>query len=261
MTTVLAVSPHLDDAVLSFGGRLAWLAAGGAQVLVYTVFAGTPSPPYSPAAVRLHELWGLPGDPMRTRLAEDTSALAILGATPLHGPFLDAIYRRDDQGGWLVGDSTSYRRRRMGTEADLVNTVAAAIERLIAEHRPAHVLTCSATGGHLDHVRARDATVAAARRGGAPLRCWEDLPYAVKSRHIPPLPVGATLTGPRAEPVDPAAWHAKAQAVDCYASQHQMLMYRGRGVAELLDRHALARGRNAGGSGRAEAAWDVTLAR
>jgi hypothetical protein len=109
-------------------------------------------------------------------------------------------------------------------------------------------------------VRARDATVAAARRAGTPLRCWEDLPYAVKSKHIPPLPAGVTLTGPRLEPVDAAAWQAKAQAVDCYASQHQMLMYRGRSVAELLDRHALARGRKAGDTDRAEAAWDVTPA-
>ncbi|HEY7430249.1 MAG TPA: PIG-L family deacetylase [Streptosporangiaceae bacterium] len=260
MTTVLAVSPHLDDAVLSYGGRLAYLAAGGTRVLIYTVFTGTPDPPYSPSAVKLHELWRLSGDPMAPRRAEDTRALAILGATPLHGPFLDAIYRRDEHGGWVVDGSTSYRRRRMASEAALVEDVAAAVGQVIAEHGPAEVVTCSATGGHLDHVRARDATVAAARRAGTPLRCWEDLPYAVKSKHIPPLPAGVTLTGPRLEPVDAAAWQAKAQAVDCYASQHQMLMYRGRSVAELLDRHALARGRKAGDTDRAEAAWDVTPA-
>lgn len=260
MTTLLAVSPHLDDAVLSFGGRLAQLAAAGTRVLIYTVFTATPEPPYSPAAVEFHTLWDLPGDPVAPRRAEDTRALAILGATPLHGPFLDAIYRRDEQGGWLVNGSASYRRRRMESEVALVADVAAAIEQVIAEHGVAEAVTCSATGGHLDHVRARDATMAAVRRTRTPLRCWEDLPYAVKSTHIPPLPAGVTLTGRRAEPVDAAAWRAKTQAVDCYASQHQMLMHRGRSVADLLDRHSLARGRTAGGTGRAEVAWDVTLA-
>lgn len=260
MTTVLAVSPHPDDAVLSFGGRLAQLAAGGTEVIIYTVFAGTPDPPYSPSAVKLHELWELSGDPMAPRLAEDTRALGIIGATPLHGPFLDAIYRRDEQGAWVVDGSTSYRRRRTDAEAALVLDVAAAIEQVIAAHGPAEVVTCSATGGHVDHVRARDATVAAARRTGIPLRFWEDLPYGVKSDHIPPLPAGVTLAGPRLEPVGPAAWSAKARAVDCYASQHQMLMHRGRSVAALLDRHALARGREAGGADRAEVTWDVTLA-
>jgi LmbE family N-acetylglucosaminyl deacetylase len=260
MTTLLAVSPHPDDAVLSFGGRLAQLAADGTRVLIYTVFAGTPDPPYSPDAVRLHALWELSGDPMAARLAEDARALAVLGATPLHGPFLDAIYRRDERGGWLVDGSTSYRRRRMDSEVALVHDIAAAIERVIAEHGAAGAVTCSATGGHLDHVRARDATMAAVRRTGTPLRCWEDLPYAVKRTSIPPLPAGVRLTGRRVEPVGAAAWRAKTQAVDCYASQHQMLMHRGRGVADLLDRHSLARGRAAGGAGRAEVAWDVTLA-
>lgn len=260
MTTLLAVSPHPDDAVLSFGGRLARLAAGGARVLIYTVFAGTPDRPYSPAAVKLHALWQLSGDPMAPRLVEDARALAILGATPLHGPFLDAIYRRDEEGGWLVDGSTSYRRRQMDSEVALVAEIAAAIEQVIAEHGAAEAVTCSATGGHLDHVRARDAAMAAVRRTGTPLRCWEDLPYAVKSTHIPPLPAGVTLTGRRVEPVDAAAWRAKTQAVGCYASQHQMLMHRGHSVADQLDRHALARGRKAGGAGRAEVAWDVTLA-
>jgi LmbE family N-acetylglucosaminyl deacetylase len=260
MRTVLAVSPHPDDAVLSFGGRLAELAADGTRVVIYTVFAGIPDPPFSPAAVRLHELWQLPENPMAPRLAEDKRALGILGATPLHGPFLDAIYRRDERGAWVVDGSTSYRRRRMDSEAALVLDVAAAIEQVIAEHTPAQVVTCSATGGHLDHVLARDATMAAVRRTGTPLRCWEDLPYAVKSTHIPPLPAGVTLTGRRIEPVDAAAWRAKAQAVGCYASQHQMLTHRGRSVADLLDRHGLARGRKAGGAGRAEVTWDVTLA-
>ena len=38
---VVAVSPHLDDAVFSAGGTLARLAAAGHEVTVVTVFTGS----------------------------------------------------------------------------------------------------------------------------------------------------------------------------------------------------------------------------
>jgi LmbE family N-acetylglucosaminyl deacetylase len=258
MATILAVSPHADDAVLSYGGGLAGAAAHGNRVIVYTVFAGLPSPPYSRAAVKMHTLWDLDGDPMRPRLAEDDRALAMLGVSGVHGPFLDAIYRRDERGRWLVRSGTGYRRRRVGTEAGLVGDVAAAIEGVVAEHRPDLIVTCSATGGHVDHVRARDAAVAAARRTGTTVRFWEDLPYAVKTDHLPPLPPGVSLGTAQVEPVSPAAWLAKAEAVACYASQHRMLAGRGRSIAAQLDGHALSRG-GGGDHRRAEVVWDVTL--
>lgn len=259
MATILAVSPHADDAVLSYGGGLAQHAARGDRVIVYTVFAGLPRPPYSRAATRLHKLWDLGGDPMRPRLAEDDRALAVLGASGVHGPFLDAIYRRNERGRWLVRSGTSYRRSRIGPETCLVADVAGAIERAVTDHRPDVILTCSATGGHVDHVRARDAAVTAARRTGLPARFWEDLPYAVKTGHLPPLPAGVSLGKAQVEPVGTAAWRAKTEAVACYASQHRMLASRGRSVAEQLDGHALARGEGVTGHGRAELVWDMAL--
>jgi hypothetical protein len=60
MDTILAVSPHPDDAILSYGGRLAELAAAGHAVIVYNVFTGTPAPPYSRPAQSYHRLCGRP---------------------------------------------------------------------------------------------------------------------------------------------------------------------------------------------------------
>jgi LmbE family N-acetylglucosaminyl deacetylase len=253
-TVVLAVSPHPDDAILSYGGCLAQFAARGSRVIVYTVFTGSPSPPYSPAAARLHKLWNLSGDPMQPRLDEDMRAIATISATAVHGPFLDAIYRRDLNGTWLLRPGTQADDGEVGEEPALVHAISVAVERLITDNDPALVVTCSATGNHADHVRTRDGTVAAALRTATPVRLWEDIPYAIRNGYMPPLPAGITLAGSRDQPVDLDAWHAKTNAIRHYASQHRMLAHRGVSIVEQLETHALKRG----GGRRAELVWDVT---
>lgn len=62
--TTLVVSPHLDDAVLPYGGHLAQLADAGERAVVYTVFAGSPKPPYSPIATAFHDQSAIIGDPV-----------------------------------------------------------------------------------------------------------------------------------------------------------------------------------------------------
>ncbi|KAB2956573.1 MAG: PIG-L family deacetylase, partial [Thermoanaerobaculia bacterium] len=54
MTDLLVLSPHLDDAVLSCGGRIADEVARGRDVLVVTVFtADEPAEPPSRLAADL----------------------------------------------------------------------------------------------------------------------------------------------------------------------------------------------------------------
>ena len=259
--TILAVSPHLDDAVLSYGGGLAQLCAGGDRVVLYTVFAGLPDPGYSPIAHWCHRQWGLSDDPVQARREEDRLAAKILGAVPVHGTFLDSIYRRNAHGEWLIGPGGSDRGARLGPEPTLVADIAVAIEQLISDVGPSLMITCAATGDHVDHARTRSATLTAAMHTGIPLRCWEDLPYGIGTAYVPSLPAGAALAGPRVEPVHPQAWQAKAAAVGCYASQQTMLADVSGSITERLDAHALARGRSCAGQGRGELAWDVQLRR
>ncbi len=224
MTRILIISPHLDDAVLSYGGQLAQLADAGHQVSVYTVFAGTPTEPYSPAAAKWHELWGLSGDPVAPRRREDRLALSLLGVTPLHGPFHDAIYRKDDNDEWLIGENSTPTEYQEDDERRLVANISLTLEkRLVRELKPDWVATCSAMGNHVDHRRARDATIAMARRTGLPLLLWEDFPYVTVTDAIPELPEGTTVAHPVAEPVSDAAWAVKTKAVQCYISQLPML--------------------------------------
>lgn len=117
---------------------------------------------------------------MLLRVQEDRAAVKLLGGVPVCAAFLDAVYRRGPGGGWLIGgDGMATQSDSIPAEPALVAGIATAIERVIATERPGLIVTCTATGRHVDHVRARDGALAAARRTGLPVRCWQDLPYAL----------------------------------------------------------------------------------
>src|SRR6476646_12275886 len=152
MADVLAVSPHLDDAVFSAGGRIADLVASGLRVTIFTVFAGDPTTDrYSMAARLLHRTCGLAADPVAQRRAEDRQAAQALSAAVRHGEFLDAIYRTGADGEWLISARHGPREATPAPEVHLVEAVTATIRDLIAELGPKLVLTCAAFGDHVDH--------------------------------------------------------------------------------------------------------------
>ncbi len=267
MAVILAVSPHLDDAVLSYGGRLAGLAAAGHRVIVYTVFAGVPAPPYSTVAAHFHRQWNLPGNPVLARREEDRHAHEALGTTPVHGEFLDAIYRKDGAGRWLVGDDPEAERpehlptqRPASGERGLLAGIASAITKLIGQHRPDAVITCAAIGEHIDHLRARDATVDAARRTGVPLSMWADFPYIAYTEDIPDGPVPVVLSEPAAEAVPAAAWDTKLRALRCYKSQLPILDdAEGADIFAQLSRYWTGQAGRFGVEGPFELAWSARI--
>ncbi|MCZ4125410.1 PIG-L deacetylase family protein [Streptomyces sp. H39-S7] len=256
MSLVLAVSPHLDDAVLSAGGRLFELAAEGAEVIVFTLLAGIPEPPFSLLADLFHEEWGLEGNPVAERRAEDGDALKLLGSRPVHGSDLDVIYRTGPDGLWMVdmdGPSAAYET---DDEPGLREHLAGSVARVVAELGPDLILTCAAVGEHIDHRRTRDAVLTAAG-DRVPVRCWEDLPYAHRSADPPILPDGAVLGPPVAERATDEGWSAKYAAIECYRSQHSMLWPSGEDFRPSFDAHATAQARSLGLTGRAELFWPV----
>lgn len=258
MFTVLAISPHLDDAVLSYGGHLAQLCFEGCDVTVYTVFASTPEPPYSPLAERLHSFWGLHTSPMEARLSEDILAMHTIGAKPVHGPFLDVIYRRSMRGDWLIKPGGSLQGALVADEPALVTDIARTVGQLAARLKPDLIVTCLAMGDHVDHVRARDATVAAAIGRGASLQFWEDLPYGIRTSYAPPLPEGVSLGHSQMEALSDRAWDTKMNAVKCYASQQRVLTHQNVSISDQLYRHAY-RPVEHNSSPYSELVWDIVI--
>jgi len=225
---LLAISPHLDDAVLSVGAGVAKAARDGVKVTVFTVFAGTASPPYSPLAQEMHEVWGFSPDDDAPfyRRKEDAAALGHLGVDYRHGRFLDSIYRKSPDGRWLADRVVGPRQegQRPGIDQELVAEIRDDIRSVIDELDPTLVVTCAAVGGNRDHVTARNAALFAARDKNVPIRLWEDLPYALfgKGSSVE-LPAGFELGSPDFNPVETEVRTRKFQAVAEYPSQLAML--------------------------------------
>jgi LmbE family N-acetylglucosaminyl deacetylase len=241
---ILAISPHLDDAVLSAGARLHDLAADGHEVVVLTLFAGFPPPPYSPLALELHALWGVGEDPIGARRREDEAALAQLGATARHAGFLDAVYR-PGRSRWQATDESA--------DAAFRPKLALAIRDALAP-APDLVLTAAGIGGHIDHVLTRDTVLTECRDAAVPVELWQDLPYAGTTSAVPRLAPGVRLAAGRPVVASEPAWRAKTAAVRCYTSQLGMLWPEHPDIARPLAAHARA----AGGVGRpAELFWSA----
>jgi len=242
---VLAVSPHLDDAVMSVGATLAAIAGSGRPVVVCTVFAGCPEPPLSEPAIRFHGDCGLDDDAVTVRLAEDRAAVAAIGATTLHLPFLDALYRRrgDD---WLCTWLGAHFDPLLPAEPELEAAITADLRSLLLSLRPAAVWTCGAVGGHVDHRMVLAATTAACATVGTGLAVWEDLPYAIGAPagglHAEGLHAeGLPADGRPGVRVDGTHLERKRAAIELYRSQLGMLFSDGSDWRADFDGHALSR--------------------
>jgi LmbE family N-acetylglucosaminyl deacetylase len=144
------LSPHLDDAILSCGGRINQLVQSGASVVIVTVMAGDPPDPLpdSPLIRELHQRWAVGENPVAIRREEDAAAAQHLGATCIHLPIPDCVYR-------TAGGSVLYPE---GDE-DLfgpVHSLDPAIEELQQQTLPhlqavTHLYVPLGAGNHVDH--------------------------------------------------------------------------------------------------------------
>lgn len=230
---VLAISPHLDDAVMAVGATMAALADAGREVVVCTVFAGVPRAPFSPVAEGFHADCGLGDDAVVRRRDEDLTALSIIGAEPVHLPHLDAIYRRHGDG-WLCTAPRSMFDPALPANDVVHEAVTADIAQLVHDVRPAAVWTCAAIGGHVDHRLTRDAVHEAGRRGGWTPVLWEGLPYAIGLD----APINVLL---RPASVEHAHLERKLAAIEKYPSQIAMLWPDGEDWRAEFVEHARSR--------------------
>lgn len=207
MATILAVSPHLDDAVFSAGGLLARRARESDHVVVATVFtASVPDPRGFALACQLDK--GLPAqvDYMALRRAEDASACAILNVEAVWLPFVEAPHRGYHSAEALFGPAHP---------ADaIVPAIDDALRALIERLRPDEIWGPRAIGAHVDHVAVLHALLALDR----PLVLWADYPYT--ARPAPrSSPVALVPEAERRCTVEPPDLARKVEASLAYASQ------------------------------------------
>lgn len=137
--TILIVSPHLDDAVLSVGGSIAAWTASGARVVIASVY--TTGPALADIAPSMRK-WA----DYDTRRAEDAEACAVVGAEVRRLDQVERAFRKPYLKGWSFF-ATPAQRAGFLTLAN----VTTALEPL-AELAPDRILVPLGIGNHVDHV-------------------------------------------------------------------------------------------------------------
>jgi LmbE family N-acetylglucosaminyl deacetylase len=211
------LSPHLDDAVLSCGGRIWQQTQAGIHVQVVSIFAGTPAAdePLSPFAQELHARWGHQIDAAARRREEDLAALEILGSEAIHWPYTDCIYRQTIDGYFPYASEESLWEEVHPAERGLIEELAAKIAALPLSpdglvHAPLGI------GHHVDHQITRRAAKASRRTLGY----YADYPYA-EDPTVVQTALESTERQWQEELVllSQPALEAKISAIACYRSQ------------------------------------------
>ncbi len=246
------LSPHLDDAVFSCGGRIAQQTRAGERVLVVTVCAGDPPPgPLSGLARALHERWALPQSAPEARRLEDMDALGRLDAGAIHLALPDCIYRKAAPNGPALYNSEDaifgpLHPRDWWLSLDLAAR--------LAEFGPvaprAHLYFPLGIGGHVDHQltwRLADDWAGA----HAHVYFYEDYPYSHDQRLVERWVAGRDWQ-PHLARLSEADLARKIGAVSRYASQLSSFWADPDDMAARLREHAAQTG---GAGGPAERVW------
>jgi LmbE family N-acetylglucosaminyl deacetylase len=209
------LSPHLDDAVLSCGGRIWQQARAGERVLVVTAFAASPAPDaaLSPFANAFHTLWGNEPDAPARRRDEDLAALTYLGAEADHWPYTDCIYRHTPDGLFPYDSEEALFGEVHTSDNDLITELARRLCALSSK-KACSLYTPLGIGNHVDHQIVR----LAAEASGQPLIYYEDFPYTAD-----PDMRQAVLNEERwraqVVALSEEALQARIAAISCYDSQ------------------------------------------
>ena len=225
MPTVLAVSPHLDDAIFSAGGSLCRYAREGWRVLVATVFtASTPNPSGFALTCQLDKGLAADVDYMALRRNEDAVACTLIGAEPIWLPFVEAPHR-----GYHSAEALFAGLRR---DDAVVDEITPALIRLIERTDPDIVMAPQAIGAHADHIALYAALSACSR----PMQLWIDFPYAARSASRPsPFAEAIRSLSQRTIDLHGDELRIKREAVACYASQLAFQFGGSRAAAIAID--------------------------
>jgi len=173
------ISPHLDDIALSCGGLVNHLANKKHDVLICTIFSGSPqSFELSDFAQSLHKRWNLPLDAPKIRRKEDKLACKVLESKFMHFGIPDCIYRKDSNGDPIVKKEEDLYQQIPASQLFLVNQIFRKFQKII--NSDDIVVSPLAIGDHLDH---RITKAAIQQFSDHKMLFYEDYPYVMKSNN------------------------------------------------------------------------------
>ena len=188
----LFVSPHLDDAVLSCGGWISYLA-DKAEVTVASVFTNAHNSPSSLSIRRFLKECGYNDSEklFADRRMEDKLANNLMGVKTIHLGFLDGLYRLKPQTIPILSDilpdsrfvypifSWQLKRGKVSNhDKQLIDEVGRRVKNLIGPRTI--IFAPAAVGYHLDHQIVR----MACEQKFPETIFWSDFPYNVWNRQF-----------------------------------------------------------------------------
>ncbi|HEX8683844.1 MAG TPA: PIG-L family deacetylase [Ardenticatenaceae bacterium] len=250
MDTLVILSPHFDDAVLSCGGQIWETRRQGGIVHVLTLFAGPPLGEPPPFAQVQHAMWGSPPDPNRLRRAEDVAALTRLGCYNFHhldAP--DAVYRLGTAGQVLYDTEEAIFGEVHPDEATYAVTLADMVRAYLPMQ--ATILAPLGAGHHVDHLLSHAVGLSLLNEGRE-VAFYEELPYIESPGALEAALAEKLNWQMEATPISEEALQAKLAAMAYYQTQIPVL-YR---TEEEMQRRVRAIAQGAvGGEGYAERVW------
>jgi LmbE family N-acetylglucosaminyl deacetylase len=178
----LFVSPHLDDAALSAGGKIIQLVNQGKRVCVATVCTQGSDASLTADGAKFLRMCGKTSarSLFSTRKKEDQDALHVLGAEHVHLGFFDGLYRTRTirfQEKPIYPSFRSVFSGHLSRHDDtlmkyLIKTLKALKKTTVAE--TSAVFAPLGAGGHVDHILTREAVCSVFRNQTI---FWEDVPY------------------------------------------------------------------------------------
>jgi len=223
------LSPHLDDVSFSCSGAICHSIQQGLQVLIVTIFAAEPRPPFSPLAQIFHQFWQIPEDtsPYQIRKKEDEEAMRALGVDYVWLDWLDVIYR--DSTLSQFSDLNDYET--LFSHDPAFPLLQEWLIDLHATYPDATIVAPLGIGGHRDHCIVFQAALQSLEH--ASLAFFEDFPYAAYSpEKIPEL---AQLHSLSPFEVDISHYlEQRIYATSLYQSQHPILFYPSSSFPEII---------------------------
>lgn len=255
------ISPHYDDAVLSCGGQIAQLAATGEEVVVATVFGGTPNPDrLSPFAASIHARPGGGENLVALRQAEDARAMAVLRATSRPGDYLDCIYRQDEERTrWFYDHEAALYGPVAPAERGLAFELAQVFASLGGYPSECVLYAPLAIGNHVDH-QILNKMAHLLQESGYTVYFYEDYPYVAREA----AGLERALAQSRRDywrshlvTLDQDAMARKTEAIAAYGSQIGVLFGTPANVRPAIEAQAR---KVAGGAGYGERLWQCATA-